>query len=466
MRAPGLALALAAATLAGCLDPGPTGSLGDLPRLPALACPACDALASTGEGVANEPSIAANPLDPLNLVIGAHEYGTPTGDVWPGYHASFDGGASWEHGLLPGYPGDLSGPHPLTGYAVGGDASLAFAPDGTLYYAGIAFHRQLWNVALFVAVSEDGGATWPRTTFVQRGASTVIFNDKEMIAVDPRTGDVHVAWTVFRYLPSTFLGVPVDPVAAGRIHHAVSTDRGETWSLPAEISIEPLNQGAVPVFDADGTLHVAWLELAEKPGVVVRSSTSAGATWGDLVRVADVVELPSPLGNASFRVNSMPTLAAAPDGALHVAWADASNGDADVLISTSRDGGATWSAPRPVHPPSRHDQFMPWMVVDSAGRAHVLYLDRSEDPENVVYLPRLASSVDGGQSWSTIALASEGSDDRLARPRDALGREGANFIGDYSAIAAAGERVFPVWPDLRASTAGERHVDLRVAAVE
>lgn len=48
----------------------------------------------------------------------------------------------------------------------------------------------------------------------------------------------------------------------------------------------------------------------------------------------------------TFRNDSFPALAIdGSSGALYVVWADYRSGNADILISRSRDGGDAWSAP-------------------------------------------------------------------------------------------------------------------------
>ncbi|MGH9530363.1 MAG: hypothetical protein ACRD2S_10655, partial [Terriglobales bacterium] len=61
----------------------------------------------------NEPSMAVSTRNPLHILAGANDYRTvdlaqeltdETGDAWLGLFKSFDGGLTWQSGLLPGCP--------------------------------------------------------------------------------------------------------------------------------------------------------------------------------------------------------------------------------------------------------------------------------------------------------------------------------------------------------------------------
>ena len=108
----------------------------------------------------NEMSVAINPVNPLNMVAGANDYGCNSlyEDAWAGYYYTFDGGATWESGCIPGYPGDPSAEGlPLQSYYGAGDPVLEVDSNGRFYYAGIAFSRTpLAPSDIFVAISDDG----------------------------------------------------------------------------------------------------------------------------------------------------------------------------------------------------------------------------------------------------------------------------------------------------------------------
>ncbi|HWG90583.1 MAG TPA: sialidase family protein, partial [Candidatus Thermoplasmatota archaeon] len=418
---------------------------------------------------AAEPHVAINPVDPSHIVAGAADYGNPLGGPWCGAYVSRDGGATWTRNLLPGFPGDTRPPEgrPLVdnlyGFGYCGDSVLAFSPDGaTVYYAGIAFHPPpLYNVALFVARSTDGGDTWEDVTILNYGASTVVFNDKEWLVVDPDSGNLYMTWTLFSLPPAE---VPTVLESRGPIQFTSSTDGGRTWTRPVLLSRTEFNQGSVPVVLPGGAIGVQWIEYpdgGENPNLVFARSDDAGATWTEPVVVATTVPVPAKLPNGNFRTPTLPALAAdrsngTTSGYLYSVWQDYARNHSDVLVSVSRDGGATWSPGLPVHNATDGtDQFFPWVTVDGRGVVHVAYMDRSADPENTRFGAAIATSLDGGLTWTT----------RRVSDADSNPEGGTAFLGDYVGLTsdAAGNVVF-VWPDLRHTepTASQR-VDLFAA---
>ena len=134
---------------------------------------------TTENGPANEVTIAVNPTDPNNLIAGAKDYtlgereGREGYRVWSGYYWSNDGGITWGNGLM-GYP-DIEN-SVLGIYDEISDPVVAFGPDGTAYYSGLAVNyesklipgfppRFVHNV-IYVSKSTDGGKTYSQITFV------------------------------------------------------------------------------------------------------------------------------------------------------------------------------------------------------------------------------------------------------------------------------------------------------------
>ena len=178
-------------------------------------------------------------MDPRNshvVVAGSNDYcaeiGSGSGNQWPGYYRSTDGGATWRSSLVPGYPNDtspLGSRSPTKGScASAGDPTQAFDGSGHLYYGFICFNRaKPTNGSIYVARYDNDGASYRFTTRVERGTPSVagLFQDKINITADQRNGNVYVAWARF----SGNLGNNV-------IMFSRSTDGGRTYSKPIRIS--------------------------------------------------------------------------------------------------------------------------------------------------------------------------------------------------------------------------------------
>jgi hypothetical protein len=112
----------------------------------------------------------------------------------------------------------------------------------------------------------------------------------------------------------------------------------------------------------------------------------------------------------------------------------------DVMLVTSADGGATWSAQRRVNDaPPRFDECFPSVAVDDLGQVHVAWYDRRDDPDCGTQVETYwAVSRDGGGSfYPSRRLSSHASDWSCAGA-------GPNF-GDHLAVRAAGSRVYVLW---------------------
>ena len=138
---------------------------------------------STGRRSQNEPSVAVDPVRATVIVAGSNDYcaeiGSGSGNQWPGYYRSTDGGVTWRNSLVPGYPGDdVAGwarESPTKGScASAGDPTQAFDGDGRLYYGFICFNRaKPTNGSIYVARYDDHGASYVLTSRVERGTPSV-----------------------------------------------------------------------------------------------------------------------------------------------------------------------------------------------------------------------------------------------------------------------------------------------------
>jgi hypothetical protein len=212
------------------------------------------------------------------------------------------------------------------------------------------------------------------------------------------------------------------------------------------------NQGSVPAVGLNGELLVVF-ENFNTPTyvnqVMVARSLDGGRTFERPVKVDDLYDVCArivygscSLENSEFRVNSFPSIAIGYDGTAHVVWNDSRNGKSEIRYTSSSNGGRRWSASSLVSPNATSgDQVFPWVTTDEDSKAHVVYYDRRDDPNN--YLLNTYVSSQGARGFGKALRVSEVSSDPY------YGGFGGSFIGDYNGIAAGGGRAHPLWTDTR-----------------
>ena len=390
-----------------------------------------------------EVTIAINPKNPDNMIAASFQTGNPPKPRAGSYHyVSFDGGKTWK---------TVSTPNPKN--LVQGDDVLAFSNDGVAYHAHLSFDgiRLARPVraenGMIVNVSKDGGNTWTDGTPAINHINTVIpFEDKPGLIVDNapssrNKGNVYLAWTRFDVYGSS------NPEHHSQIYFTRSTDQGQTFSMPFRISdtggdcVDSDNtvEGAVPSVGPNGEVYVVW---AGPLGLVFDKSIDGGLTFGKDKVIGDIP------GGWDFgieglsRANGMPVtgvdLSNGPNkGTLYVNWIDARNGDPDVFLMSSRNGGETWTAPVRVNDDALKNgkaQFFTWMAIDPAdGSVNIVFYDRRDGKGTQTGLT-LARSVDGGRTFVNHKI-----DIPLFNVNERV------FFGDYSSVSAVGGRVVPVF---------------------
>jgi hypothetical protein len=429
----------------------------------------------------NESNIVINPKNPSNVVTSANEYRIDGDEVF----VSLDGGKTYTNVVLPGRTAATGGQGVFSNVGSCGDPALAFAPDGTLYYAGLNCNFKKGSTAsgLAVSVSHNGGLSWGAPQMVTFTDPNQLFNDKEWITVGP-DGSVYVTWTRFKS-NGALQGFAGSPIVI-----SVSHNGGKTWSGLNKVSdgSHPFNQGSQPVVAPDGTVYVAYEGSMSsnffKDAIILARSTDGGKTFKntELARAWDdyncypinVAQGRQTLSGEQFRINSFPGFAIDPTtGHMAITWADdqanASCGyekggsfvgptSNQVKLITSNDG-VNWTSPSVIST-GAEDKVYP-SVGFNAGRIIVGYYTRAYSPNTADCQAEVQDTTTG--TLSTIPgpvcldYAARSSSDGFAS-ETRLTSESSNpyitfagsFIGDYTgaAVNATGSG-FLVWADFR-----------------
>jgi hypothetical protein len=483
----------------------------------------------------NEPAVAIDPGATSFIVASSNDYcGVPSfGDAFQGIYTSTNGGSSWTDSLLPGYPGDTSGVTSTldnAGDTNSGDPVLDWDNSGHLFAGGIAFNRtaaqaesgvtptngnmyvSTWNK---VAVSSSAplGIRFERTVIVGKGTPSANFqgrfNDKPSIKADdwsiltsPFAGNVYVSWTLF-----TGVGVQ------DRVLFSRSTDSGATFSKPIVISQNvPEAEGTDVAVAPDGTVYVVWRQFAfvgtsnAGDGIVFVKSTDGGKTFskptfafsispydrsdtyvsGGSARDCGSLSSLCLSGFTFPRTQDLPQATADSSGNVYVSYEQlkpsGANGDtyhpdgqSQVAVQKSTDGGASWSGSTIVDNQSVGDQFWPNLAFDSSnGTLAVIYYDSRADPGYSVNRPPgngastptaknvciasgvgtqpcdvldtyIATSTNGGSTWTPSKVSSIGNQPDY----EMFGGRTVPFQGDYIWVDARGGAIYGTWTDNR-----------------
>jgi len=457
----------------------------------------------------NEPQIAVNPADPLNMVASSNDYESCCDE----FYTSFNGGKTW-------YTGDMSVEAPGQNKRTGSDPVTTFdVKNGTVIHASLNYLNNGCDGDVVASISEDGGKKWNTVVEVASGGGCDNpFNDKEWITTDnnpasPHYGTTYMTWTAFfgSSREEEEGGGGGDDASAAvippesPIYEAHSTDGGYTWSTPQEISgVNPAlctnelagrpgacndDQFSVPSVGPDGTVYVSFINaqneaLYEAPDegdeqYLMVQSSDGGATWSSPEFVVGTetggddyprnVDGRQTLTNYQLRAPHTQGFVADPtsNGRLYLVFSDNRNGvrdvanpqtETDVFIMVKPNSASAWTGPFNVNPPQvgdiANDQWFPWVDVNPTnGEVGVIYNDRAYTSSHNRYGATFATSPAGG-----LAFTEQQASTALSHPRQSVFfrafapgcKPCTRFHGDYIGIAYGSDgKANMVWTDMR-----------------
>jgi len=382
--------------------------------------------------VQNEEQICIDPTDPNSLVAVWRDFRLGYRRV--GCGLSIDGGQSWFDYLFP----------QIGGYTYHSDPGLTVDRQGNFYAVILSFESADQPNGLFVLKSSDGGVSWSAPATVVDSVAGA-FEDKELIACDrtggPYDGNLYVTWTRFED------GLSVTHPMLSR-----STDGGQSFSPPIEVSYEQGVQWTVPAVGPDGDLFVGWVNYNPLE-IRLNQSEDGGVSFGFSRTIAQVSFFPGDI-NGGIYVFPCPAMdvdiSNSPyRGNIYVAWMDYGEGgrDTDIFFSSSSDQGWIWSPPIRINDDSLNngcDQFHPWLTVDQEGVISILFYDRRNDPVNNLLMDvYLAQSADGGKTFSPNQRVTTVSSDPTA------GSYKGGLLGEYIGLSSYHGLLHPIWTDTR-----------------
>jgi hypothetical protein len=292
-------------------------------------------------------------------------------------------------------------------YDAASDPSMTFDSQGRAFFSCVTFDVSEHSNAtgLYVTQSPVGAKgsffyNWTgRPWTVAEDNNGAVFHDKEFIVADtfassPNRDNVYVTWTVFRVANKSPVGSP--------IFGSMSTDHGVHWSTPEEISgtsdalcvfgnvFDPtqsphacnFDQGSDPAVLPNGDLVVVF-NNQNTPGIngqqlSVRCHPKGDSAKGTALldcrtpaKVGDDVATGEPecifergpepcIPGPYIRSNDYPRIVTnTQNGRLYAVWQDYRNGEYDIQMSQSLDGGSTWHEVGTVNPDRGLDHYFP-----------------------------------------------------------------------------------------------------------
>lgn len=381
------------------------------------------------------------------------------GDVslWTALARSQDGGFTWDHAILPYWPGDTRTHPEFIGAGGFGDPILTFAPDGDLYMSAIILTGLLQYNMVSMRFAGDSLQPSDITVFSRGGLgetfndvpgpNPLFYNDKNDQTVDPDSGAWYVSWMWRSNVPE----MQTVPVVSR------SMDGGRTWADPVQIIDSPL--GGLTAPDAN---------VAPAPFILGDSVFVVWARGGDSVWAAqaprDTLDFGAPYeiaslgsgGGGAGNVLNLPlvnvAVGPAPDGTGERAWLTVIRvGDGQDVGLWWSDDGASWTGPIMPHADTSGHQVIPTVAVAPDGRVAAQYLDFAQEGDR--YHAVMSVSNDG-TAWDERIMTTTPTDP--AHAGDAI----QGHVGDYFGNAWTSAGLFGAWQDGRDGTADDRFSEI------
>lgn len=389
-----------------------------------------------------ESSLAIDPNNPQKLVVAwMRVYAVSPARIAIFTSYSSDAGQTWSS------PNQLPG-HFDPAYNTAADPTVVIGNNGVIYVGWVDYRTTLDSGAVYVAKSTDGGMTFDSgTKVIDWGDSPDIPIDRPWLAID----NSNSAYAGRLYCVTKSY---VDSPPPHHIWLMCSGDGAATWTAPLWVD-DSLQTGllqnimGVPAVGADGKLYIGYASWDTSATfyarIVYARSVDGGATL--TYHEQAVVNPGSGLNPADTFYQGSYHLAANPVNPqqLIAVSVDNRNGDPDIYMTRTADGGTTWTTPARLNDDALSNgkgQDMCWAGFSPGGTYAAVWRDRRNATvtgDNADFMIYAAASTDGGATFIPNFPVSTGTSPVIQVVR------GNDFIG----VGVTDSCVIATWADLR-----------------
>ena len=332
-------------------------------------------------------------------------------------------------------------------YRVSGDVSTVFDNHGHAFVCYIAFDKlgtfNYWahgatRNGIFVRRSLDGGKTW-------EAADIPVAEQPTAPGIPFEDKPYIVADTSkSKFSGNLYIGWTRWRLTDSQMVISRSTDDGKTWSPPIEIDAHPGlprdDNGAAEGFDgAVAPDGTLYAIWSQGDDIMMTTSRDGGKSFSHARAVIHTAPIMFAIDTLE-RANGFPQIAIDPkSNRLYVTWSDYRNGDIDVFLSSSNDRGKHWTAPVRVNNDSVHNGAEQFF--------QWLAVDPTDGSVNVIFYDRRRDPQNRKQTVVLARSTDGGHSFNNYAWTETPFEAGGVFFGDYSGLAAYGGRVYGVWTE-------------------
>ncbi len=398
---------------------------------------------SNGLSFNGEPYLAINPANPQNIVA-----------AWMGYvlngsqfkvaiktKVSFNGGSTWSPITVL--------PHFGNGFG-SADVSMVFSKTGLLFLSYIDYKESPDSGGIYVSRSINGGLNWdaPTKAFDMYDVPNKRPIDRPWLVID-NSNSANSGTLYITTKPAPWINAP------NRNYFKSSSDNGYTWTTIANVDGGTNLVGnfiaapmAVPAVTKDGKFCAIYPSFVTTqnpfPAYYFASSSNKGQTFSYTTVWSGIV---APL-NANLKTGYRLAVNPIDSSKMVFLLPSASNGDVDITVLRSNNGGQTWSSAVRINDDAisnGKEQDMVWAAYNDQGKLVVTWRDRRSASVNgylnAGYDFYYATSSDDGQTFSANQKLSS-----QFIPFDSTIAQSGN---DMMNCAYSGDTLYATWGDTR-----------------